>query len=427
MQVTLKSISDNLTNLTIKADANELAVAKEQVVSKLALRVKIPGFRAGKVPRELAEKHLDPNMLQSEVLEEAVSRLYSDAINQKKLRVIAQPKVEITKFVPYETLEFLAEVEVIGEITLPDYKKVSAKKPTVDVKDEEVDEVLRRLQLQGAEYIEVEREAKIGDRTWIDFEGVDAKGEPVSGASGKDYPLALGSNTFIPGFEENLIGLKKSEEKSFTIPFPKDYGVRALQGKKVTFKITVNKIEETKLAELDDAFAAQVGPFQNLSELKEDIKKQISVEREHQAQQDYETAIIKDLVAKTKVSLPESLLNEQIDTVDREFRQNLTYRGETIQEYLKNSSQTEEQYRDKELKPVAEERLKAGLILSEIAEAEKITISPEELEIRMQVMKGQFGDAKMQGELEKPEARREVASRLMTEKTIAKLVGFAKA
>lgn len=426
MQVSLKSISDNITKLTISADAKDLGAIKQHVVAKLAPKVKMPGFRAGKVPVELVEKQLDPNTLQAEVLDEAVNHFYGNAVSEKALRVVAQPKVELTKYVPYTALEFTAEVEVIGKITVADYKKPSAKKTAVKVDKKDVDEVLERLRLQTAEYAEVDRAAKQGDRAWIDFDGKDSKEVPVSGASGKDYPLALGSNTFIPGFEDNVVGLKKGDEKTFTIPFPKDYGVKALQGKKVTFTIAVNKVEETKLDELNDAFAAKVGPFKNVDELKSDIEKQIGLERERQAQQDFENQLIKDLVAKSKVQLPESLLNEQIEAVDREFKQNLAYRGETITEYLTNSSQTEESYREKELKPAAEERLKAGLILSEIAELENITVSAEELEIRMQVMKGQYTDAQMQAELEKPEARRDIASRLLTEKTIAKLVGYAK-
>jgi len=426
MQVTLKSISNTTTKLTITADAKDLASMKKHVIEKLAPRVKIAGFRAGRVPLELVEKQLDPNTLQAEFLDEAVNHYYGDAVAEKQLRVLSQPTIELTKFVPYTELEFTAEVEVIGKITVGDYKHPTAKKAAVKVTAADVKEVLSRLQVQAAEYTEVDRAAKQGDRVWIDFDGKDAKGEPVSGASGKDYPLALGSNTFIPGFEDNVVGLKKGDNKEFTIPFPKDYGVKALQGKKVTFAITANKVEETKLEELNDAFAAKVGPFKNIDELKADIEKQIGAERENQARQDFESQIIKDLVAKSKLTLPETLIKEQMNSIDTEFKQNLSYRGETLKEYLETSGQTEEEYREKELKPVAEERLKAGLVLSEVAELEKITVSADELEIRMQIMKGQYSDPQMQAELAKPEARRDVASRMVTEKTIAKLVSFAK-
>ena len=426
MQVTTKQLSDTSTKLTISADAKDLAAIKQHALEKLAPRVKIPGFRAGKVPMELAEKNLDPNLLQTEVLDEAINHLYGDAVSEKQIRVVAQPKVELKKFVPYTELEFTAEVTTLGKITMPDYTKPTAKKSVEKVTAKDVNEVLDRLQTQTAEYTEVDRAAKKGDRVNIDFEGSDSKGEAVDGATGKDYPLALGSNTFIPGFEDNVIGMKKGEEKTFTIPFPKDYGVKALQGKKVTFKVTANKVEESKLEKPDDAFAAKVGPFKNMDELKADIEKQIAVERDKQAQLDFETQLVRDIVAKTKVVLPRELIDEQLEVVEREFKQNLLYRGETLSEFLAADGKTEEEYKKTELTPAAEERLKAGLVLSEIAEREKITVTPEELEIRLQIMKGQYTDPKMQAELEKPESRREVASRLVTEKTIAKLVSYAK-
>lgn len=424
MQVILKSLSDTTTKLTISANANDLAAMKKHVVEKLAPKVKMPGFRAGKVPLELVERQLDPNTLQGEVLDEAVNHYYGDALAEKNIRPVGQPKIELTKYVPFTELEFTAEVEVLGKINLPDYKHLDVKKPAVKITKKDIDEVLSRLQAQTAEYIEVDRAAKSGDRATINFDGKDAKGEPIANARGKDYPLTLGSNTFIPGFEDNVMGLKKGETKEFTISFPKDYGVKALQDKKVTFTVTINKLEETKQQPVDDAFAAKVGPFKTVEELKADIEKQLGVERERQAQQEFENQIIKALIAKAKLKLPESLLSEQIDIVDTEFKQNLAYRGETIKEYLENSGQTEEEYREKELKPAAEERLKAGLILSEVANEEKITVTPEELEIRMQIMKGQYTDAKMQEELDKPEARRDIASRLITEKTIAKLISY---
>lgn len=425
MKSTLKSISNNVTKLTITADAKDLATMKKHVVEKLAPQVKMPGFRAGKVPSELVEKQIDPNTLQSEFLDEAVNHYYGDAVGDHKLRVVSQPKIELTKFVPYTALEFTAEVEIIGDIEVPDYKKPIAKKSAEKVTADEVKEVLGRLQLQAATYIEVNRAAKTGDRAWINFEGLDDKGVAVNGASGKDYPLALGSNTFIPGFEDNIVGLKKGDTKTFVVPFPKDYGVKALQGKKVTFTITLNKLEETITNALDDAFAASVGPFKTMDDLKEDIKKQLAVERQNQANQEYENLVIKTIVASAKLTVPQTLMAEQIEAVDKEFRQNLTYRGQTMQEYLENTQQTEEAYTEKELKPAAEERLKAGLLLSEIADLEKITVSPEELEIRMQIMKGQYTDPQMQKELDKPEARRDVASRLLTEKTVAKLLSYA--
>ena len=423
MKIHRTNQSDTKIVLVITGTATELQAAKNIAVAKLSPQVKMQGFRPGHAPADLVEKQLNPNVLQEETLNEALNTLYETAVRQENIRPVANPKVELKMFVPYTEVEFTAEVDVIGKITLGNYTKLKAKKNTAAVTDKDVDEVLTRLQTQMAEYKQVERKAQTGDRVWINFEGVDAKGEPVQGAKGDDYPLALGSNTFIPGFEDNVINMKPDEKKEFTIPFPKDYGVKALQGKKVTFTVTATKVEETLQPIQDDAFAKKVGPFDSLGALKEDIKKQVIAEREHQAERDYQDALVKELIDTSTVSLPEAMLEEQIAIVDKEFRQNLVYRGQTFQEYLAATGLTEDDYKEKELRPAAEDRLKAGLLLSELADKEKVTITPEELEIRVQVLKGQYqSDTKMQEELDKPENRREVAARLLTEKTIAKLV-----
>jgi trigger factor len=425
MKIQRTNQSDTKILFTITGTQNELLAAKQIAIAKLSPQVKLQGFRPGHAPAELVEKQLNPNLLQEETLNEVLNTLYETAVRQEDIRPVAQPKVELKKFVPYTEVEFTAEVDVIGKITLGNYKNLKAKKNTATVAKTDVDEVINRLQTQMAEYKEVDQAAKVGDRAWIDFEGVDAKGETVQGAKGDDYPLALGSNTFIPGFEDNVVGLKKGDKKEFTIPFPKDYGVKALQGKKVTFAITVKKVEETIRPDVNVDFAKKVGPFDSVEALKADIKKQIVAEREHQADRDYQDALVKELIQVSKLSLPDAMLQEQIDIVDKEFRQNLVYRGQTFQEYLSAAGLTEDDYKKKELAPAAEERLKAGLILSELADVEKVTITPEELEIRIQVLKGQYqSDTKMQEELDKPENRREVAARLLTEKTIAKLVSL---
>ncbi|MBP9813283.1 trigger factor [Candidatus Nomurabacteria bacterium] len=425
MQITKNQDSDTNITLIIKAEASEIIAAKNRALNRLAPKVKLSGFRTGKVPMELVEKNLDPNYLQTEVIDEALNELYVSAVNEENIRPVAQPKVDLVKFVPYEELEFKAEVEVIGKVKMPDYKKLGVKRETVKVTKDDIDEVLERLRTQLAEHKEVTREAHLEDRAWIDFDGHDTKGLEVKGASGKEYPLLLGSKTFIPGFEDQVVGMKVGSEKEFTIPFPKDYAVKALQGKKVTFKVKLTKLEEVTKPKLDDSLATKAGPFKTMSELKEDIKKQLSQEKENQAQKSYEDLLVKELAAKTKVALPVALVDEQINSVDQEFRQNLLYRSETFQEYLDNSGQSEEEYRTKELRPVAEERLRAGLALSEVADLEKITVTPEELEIRMQVLKGQYSsDQKMQEELDKPSARKDIASRLLTEKTISKLVAL---
>jgi trigger factor len=425
MKSTIKSLSDTQIKLTVIADEKDLGHIKKHIVEKLAPQVKMPGFREGKVPLHLAEKQLDPNFLQGEILDDAINHLYFDAINQNKVRAVANPKIELSKFVPYTMLEFTAVVDVLGQVKLPDYKKVTAKMPETKVVEADIKEVLTRLQQQAAEYKEVDRPAKKGDRVWVEFEGKDDKGAPIKGAKGNNYPLNLGSNTFIPGFEDNLLGLKKDAKKTFDIKFPKDYQVKTLAGTNAIFDIKVLKVEEVKISEINDDFAKKLGKFANVNELKADIKKQLNLEKEHQARLKFEDEIVKSIVAKTKVNLPDSLLQEQMGSLDQDFKRNLNTRGQTFEDYLAASGLNEDEYKQKELKPIAEERLKAGLVLSEIAEAENITVGAEEIEIRLQILKNQYKDPSMAVELDKPEAKREIASRLLTEKTITKLVSYA--
>lgn len=425
MQVTKSQLTDTTIKLVISGDESTLQAVKAQVLDKLKPQVKVPGFRAGKVPAELVEKNIDQASLQNEFLDAALNRLYGEALEQERIRPVSQPKVTIKKFVPYTTLEFDAEVEAVGEVKLPDYTKISVPKKKVSVDAKDIDGVIDNLRLRMAEKKPVERAAKDKDELWIDFEGRDAKtNEPINGGDGKDYPLVLGSNTFIPGFEENLVGAKPGEEREFTLSFPKDYGVKTLQGRKVTFKVTTTKVNEVVLPKVDDEFAAKAGPFKSAQELKDDVRKQLESERNYQNDREFESDLLSAISDKTELAVPASLVDDELDRVEREERQNLAYRGQTWDEHLAAEGVTAEQHRDNN-RQGAELRVKAGLILAEIAEKEKIQITPEELNIRITLLKGQYQDEAMQAELDKPENRREIASRLLTEKTIAKLSDYA--
>jgi trigger factor len=426
MQLSLTHNSDTQVTLTVIASETELQPLKDQILRRFQHDAKIPGFREGKAPLPLVEKSVAPAQLQTEFLEEAVNQMYIRAVNEKKLRPVANPEVTLKKFVPFTTLEFEAKVEIVGEIKLADYKKMKKTKPEVKVVAKDVNEVISALQKRAAEKKDIDRAAKADDQVWIDFKGVDAKGEPVKGADGKDYPLILGSNTFIPGFEDHVVGMKANDEKTFTLTFPKDYGVKALANKKVTFTVTATKVQEVIEPKVDDEFAAKVGPFKSAEELKDDVKKQLKLERQQEADRQFENELIQEITAKSKVAVPKVLVDEQIDRIEREERQNLVYRGQTWQEHLADEGVTEEQHREQK-RSAAEERVKAGLVLSEISELEKIDITPEELEVRIQLLKGQYQDKLMQTELDKPEARREIASRILTEKTINKLVAYVTA
>ncbi len=424
MQISLSHTTDTEVKLTIVANESEIKAIKDATLVKFQGQVKMAGFREGKAPLELVEKNIDSEALQTEFLEDAINQMYVQAINQEKLRPIDNPKVELKKFVPYTTLEFEADVSVIGAVKLPDYKKIKKTLTFVKPTAEDVKTVVKQLQNRMADKKDVDRAAKSGDQAFIDFKGVDAKGVAVNGAEGKDYPLAIGSNTFIPGFEDNVIGMKANDEKTFTLTFPKDYNVSALANKKVTFTVTVTKVQELVEPKADDDFAAKAGPFKTIEELKEDIKRQLTVEREQEAARKFENDLIIEITNKSTLSVPKLLVEQQIDRIENEERQNLVYRGQTWEEHLKEEGVTAEEHREQK-RLVAEERVKASLVLSEISEQEKVDLTPEELDLRITLIKGQYQDPAMLAELDKPEAKSDIASRILTEKTVAKLVEYA--
>ncbi len=422
----VKKITNSPTQVTLTFTAGEadLSPIKQQVVQKLGQDVRLSGFRPGKAPQALVEKSIDQSRLQTEVVEEAINQFYVQTAEQQNLRPVARPEISVKKFVPFTTLEFEATVPVVGEVTLPDYKKIKKARAKAEVTSEDIAEVVKSLQQRLAQAKTVERAAKAGDRVTLSFKGVDDKGQPVNGAEGKDYPLALGSNTFIPGFEDNVIGMKAGDEKSFTLTFPKDYGVKALVGKKVTFTVSVSKVEELATAKADDAFAQQAGPFKTLAELKKDIKTQLMAERQNEVDRQFEQELIEGIAAKSKVAIPDSLIDEQLDAAERQERQNLMYRGQTWEEHLKEEGVTEAEHRAKN-RVKAEARVKIGLVLSEVADREGIMVTPEELETQLQMLKTQYQDPQMLAELDKPEARGDIANRILTDKTIKKLTEYA--
>ena len=423
MQITLTRNSDTNVTIAIAADLQTMAKIKDSIVRRLGAQVKVAGFRPGKAPQEIIEKNLDSQLLQSEFIDQVLNHYYTQAVIKERLRTTGQPTVNLKKFVPFTTCEFEVTVDVLGDVTLPDYTKMKKTKPSISVDTAQVKEVLTSLQTRMATKKSVDRAAKDGDEVVIDFAGVDDKGKPVNGADGKDFPLTLGSNTFIPGFEPELIGLTNGQEKTFTIPFPKDYGVAALQDKKVTFTITVKEINELTVPKLDDEFAksATNGQLNTMDDLKKDIKRQLLHEKTSEADRAFETEILRDIASKTKVAIPASVIDEQVLRLEQDEKQNLLYRGQSWEEHLASEGVTEAEHRERNRKD-AEEQVKIGIVIGAIGDKEKIEVTPEELEVRIALLKGQYSDPTMQAELDKPEGRQDIAARIRSEKIVAKIV-----
>ena len=423
MKTTVTHESDTRVKVVVAADHAELAAAEQVALKRLAKTVKVNGFRTGHVPLEIVKKHADLNALAQETLDAALNRAVAEAFLSNDLQVLARPEVEIKKYVPGELLEFTAEADVLPEVKLGDYKKLKAKKAAVSVEKKEIDEVIQRIQKGLSEKKEVKRAAKIGDETVIDFVG-KKDGEAFQGGTGKDYPLVLGSNSFIPGFEDALVGLKAGDTKDVKLAFPKDYHVKDLAGQDVVFEVTVKKVNSVKLPALDDKFAAKAGSFTSMEDLRSDIKAEIAAQAERRAKDDLKDELVKQLVAKSVVSVPSVLRDDQIRSLEQDLRQNLMYRGRTLEQYFEEKGYADrDAWVKAEANDAADARIKAGLVLAQLSKELKIEATADELAAHINAYKQQYANnPKMAKHFDKPEAQREVANRLITEKTIDKLV-----
>ena len=423
MKTTVKKLSDTKVQLTISLGASELADAEQVSLTKLARDIKVPGFRKGKVPASIAAKHIDPNVLQEQVLENALSKAVAEAFLQEKLQALDRPSVEVKKFVPGSELEFTAEVEVIPPVKLGDYKKLTAKKEVAKVEDKDVDEVIERIRKNYSEKSEVKRAAKAGDEAVIDFTG-KKDGVAFDGGSAKEYGLKLGEGQFIPGFEEGVIGHKAGEEFDLKLKFPEDYHAENLAGQDVVFTVKLHKVNELKLPELNDEFVAKCGPFTEMKEVKADIKRELTAQKEREADEKFKDALVGELTEKSKAALPELLVEDQLRSIERDLTQNLMYSGLSLDSYLKTQGfKDKEEWTKKEARPAAEKRVKAGLVLAELSKELKIDASRDEIQKQIDFFKQQYGkDKKILEQFDNPNVHRDIANRMITDKTVAKLV-----
>jgi len=423
MNTSIKKLSDTQVELTITVGKAELDDAHKVALTKLARDVKVPGFRKGKVPIAVAEKNVDPNKLQEEVLDNALSKAVAKAFVDEKLQAIERPNVEVKKFVPGETLEFTATSNILPEVKLGNYKKLKAKTEIAKVEEKEVTEVIERMRQGFAGKEDVKREAKNGDEAVIDFVG-KRDGKEFEGGAGKDHALTLGSNSFIPGFEEGLVGHKVGEEFNIDLTFPADYHASDLKGAKVTFSVTLKSIKEVKLPEINDEFAAKAGPFTSAKELKDDIRRELTKQKERDASDKLKDALVTQLVEDSNVPVPEVLIGDQMKSIEQDFAQNLTYQGLTVDQYIENKGfKDKDDWHAREVKPTAIKRIKAGLVLAELSKVEKVEASADELAKQIENYRKQYaGNEEALKQFDNPEVHRDIANRLITEKTVDLLV-----
>lgn len=420
MKHTLKKNSDTQVFITVELDSDDLQTAKKAAVRELSAKVKVPGFRAGKVPANVAEKHIDPLALANATTENAINIAVNDVAVAEELRILDRPQVDLKDFQPYDSLKFEATIDIVPDITLGDYKKLKATKEAVEVTDAEVDEVVERMRAQLAEKKSVTREASSGDEVNIDFIGKQ-DGEPFDGGTAKGYDLVLGSNSFIPGFEEAIVGHKTGETFDVPLTFPEDYHAEHLKGAAVVFEVTLNEIKEVVLPEVDDEFAVKVGPFKTVEGMREDIRAELLQQKEKTVDDKFKDDLVGELVAVSKVPTPEVLVKDQARQIEQDAVQNLMYRGMSPDQYLKQMGYKDhDEWHEKEFRVAAERRVQAGLALAELSKAENIEVSQDELNQRHAQMLEQYPTMKEQ--LDTPEARRDLANRVITEKTVDRLV-----
>ncbi|MEI6249358.1 MAG: trigger factor [bacterium] len=421
MKISNHKDEESKSTLTIVADQEELDLAKNKILENFQKSAKIQGFRPGKAPLNMVEKNIDPNQLQDNVLRDIVELLYGKSLEQLNIKPVSNPDINIVKFVPFSTLEFTVEVEKLGKVTLPDIKDMKVDKPKIEVSSKEIEEALQDLRLRAADFSETEKIAKLNDRVTINFDGIDPKTKKsIEGTNGTDYPLILGSRSFIPGFEEELVGLKTGDKKSFNIVFPEDYSVDSFKNRKVIFNIDVTKVEESNVPELDDKLALNFGPFKNLDELRSAIKIEMEKELTINNQRKLEDEILNFLGDKTKISLSEKLVDEELSLVESKAKQEALSQGLTWEEYLKALKMDQKSF-IKQAKDTAEKRVRSGIAIGEIAQRDNIIISNEEFKQSILHLEEQYKDDAMKEEIRKPENQRDLMIRLLTDKVLKHL------
>ena len=424
MKTSVKHVSDTKVKLTISLDEKELADAEQVALTKLARDVKAPGFRKGKVPVSVAAKYVDHNLLQQQTVDDALSKAVAEAYIEEDIQALERPAVEIVKFVPHQELEFTAEAEVLPKVKLGNYKKLKAEKDKVSVSADDVNEVIERMREGMAEKKEVTRAAKNGDEVVIDFTG-KKDGVAFDGGTAKDYSLKLGSNSFIPGFEEGLVGVQPGEAKDLRLKFPASYHVAELAGADVVFETKLHKVLEPALPEVDDAFAKKADKrFETLKDMKADIKNELTTQREREATDKLKDTLVEKLIEASDVPMPEVLVHDQLHSIEQDMTQNLMYQGVSLDMYLADKGfKDKDEWLKKEVKPAAEKRVKAGLALAELTKVEKIEATADELAEHINLYKTQYANnPEMAKRFDEPEVQREVANRLLTEKAVDRLV-----
>lgn len=385
MSLQVEKLEKNMAKLTIEAGADELEKAIEKAYQKQKNKISIPGFRKGKVPRQMVEKMYGKEVFYEDAANELIPDAYDKALDECEEDIVSLPKIEVVQIEAGKPFIFTATVALKPEVKLGKYKGVKVDKMDTEVTDEEIDEEINKERENNARTIVVEdRPVKDGDMTKLDFEGF-VDGEAFEGGKGEDYPLTIGSGAFIPGFEEQLVGAEVGKEVEVKVTFPEDYQAENLQGKEAVFKCTVKEIKEKELPELDDEFASEVSEFETMAEYREDVKNTLAKKKEKDAKNAKEEAAIKAVVEESEMDIPEPMLESQQRQMVDEFAQRITMQGLSMEQYFQFTG-TNYQKMVEQVKPQALERIKSRLVLEAVVKAENIEVTEDDYEKELETM-----------------------------------------
>lgn len=421
MKTKVKKLSDSRVEITVTLDKKELAEAGKKALEKLAKEIKVEGFRKGKVPTEVARKFVPENDLNAEAADIAVRTTIIAAFLENTKQPLAIPNANITKYVPGETLEYVATADIIPEVKLGDYKNLGVKKAETKITEKDIAGVLDNLATSLAEKKVAKKAAENGDEVIIDFVG-KKDGVAFNGGSAKDYKLTLGSKTFIPGFEDGVVGHEPGDKFELNLTFPKDYGVKDLAGAKTTFEILLKQVNEIKKPEIDDVFAKKVGPFNDLKALKADIKKNLTAQNEHQNLEKFKNDLVEALVKKSTVPAPEILIDDQVRMIRDDVTRNAASQGLSFDQYIERAGETTDSW-NKQAKKIAEQRVKGSLVLQQLALKEKITVSDDLVNAKLAELRDVYKKSpEALKQLKDPNVKMDIKNRLTIEKTLDFLV-----
>lgn len=375
----------NMVKLVIETTAEEFEKGLNQAYNKNKGKITLPGFRKGKAPRKMVEKFYGAEVFYEDAANAIIPEAYAEAAEESKLEIVSQPKIDVVQLEQGKPFIFSAEVAVKPEVELGQYKGVEVAKVDSEVTDEDIANELKKVQEQNSRTISVaERAVKDGDMTVIDFEGF-VDGKAFEGGKGENYPLTIGSHSFIDTFEDQIIGMNIGDEKEINVTFPEEYHAEELKGKPATFKVKVNEIKEKQLPELDDDFAQDVSDFDTMDAYKESLVSQLKERKANEAKVKKEDEAMEKIIEAAKMDIPEAMINTQVNRMAEDFARRLQQQGLSIEQYFQYTGMTAEKIID-DMKPEALTRIKSRLVLEAIVKAENIEVSDDEVNAELQKM-----------------------------------------